>query len=497
MRIAIVGLSIEIMLASPVPTGSDAIQLFSPAEMRDGELWMIRGAMARIRQDADVEAVPLCWATALPGGPVTGDAYAAVKQRTLAALREQGPFDGVLVVNHGALEVDGLAIDADTDFVVAIRALIGPAVPIALALDLHGDMTPELLAASTVISVLRTAPHRDDRQTGFRAADQLIRVIRTGVTPKRAAVRIPMLIPGETAVTSSPPADDLYGGLPALDAIPGVLEANILVGFAWNDRPWTGATAIVLSERDAEQARREALGLAARIWARRHDFSLRMETAEVADGLRLAASSAVRPVYVSDSGDNTTAGAPGDLTEVLQAALDVPELDDAVVAGITAPRLVRRLLDAGIGSTVEIDLGLEHRSRPVRPRRVTAIVEAGGETLDLAGFQPYRSKEAAWARVRVGGIVATFHARAIGVTTPEHLRAMGIHPTDHRVYVLKLGYLHPSLEDVAGRHILLLSDGTAQLNMNRLHWDLVRRPIHPLDADIDWSPETGLYGDEA
>ena len=73
-----------------------AIQLFYSAEMRDGELWMIRGMMQRLPQDADVEAVPLCWATALPGGPLLADAYAAVKAETLDLLRANGPFDGVL-----------------------------------------------------------------------------------------------------------------------------------------------------------------------------------------------------------------------------------------------------------------------------------------------------------------------------------------------------------------------------------------------------------------
>ena len=88
----------------------------------------------------------------------------------------------------------------------------------------------------------------------------------------------------------------------------------------------------------------------------------------MAEGLQLAATSRERPVFVSDSGDNTTAGAAGRPDEVLQAAIDLPELDDAVVAGITAPQAVRQLLDAGVGSTVEIELGAEHRFAAVAAR---------------------------------------------------------------------------------------------------------------------------------
>lgn len=274
-----------------------------------------------------------------------------------------------------------------------------------------------------------------------------------------------------------------------------MMEANILLGFAWNDRPWTAVTALAVSDGDPAVARKGALDLAGRIWSWREEFRVRMDTAGLRDGLALAAQCSERPVLLSDSGDNTTAGAAGDLTLVLQAALDHPDVGDLVVAGITAPRTVGSLIAAGVGQTVEIELGSEHLSRPKTRRPVTATVEACGETLELSGFQPYRSKEGAWARVRIGRIIVTFHALPIGITTPQHFAAMGIDPAAHKAYVVKLGYLHPQLEDMAARHVLLLSDGTSQLDMTRLVWKRLRRPVHPLDQDIAWMPESGLYVD--
>jgi len=72
---------------------------------------------------------------------------------------------------------------------------------------------------------------------------------------------------------------------------------------------------------------------------------------------------------------------------------------------------------------------------------------------------------------------------------------MGIDPRAHKAYVVKLGYLHPRLEDIAGRHILLLSDGTSELDMTRLTWTTLPRPAWPLDGEFAWNPESGLYGD--
>lgn len=393
LRIAIVGLSIEVMLASPIPTDAAALTRFGPNDILNGDLWLIRGMLDRLSRDGDVDILPLCWAKALPGGPLARDIYEAIKADTVAELEGAGRLDGVLVANHGALEVSGLGVDADTDFIEALRAAIGPDLPMAVALDLHGDMTPGFLAAATTFSVLRTAPHRDDRETGHRAADQLLHIIRNRIRPSKAAVRIPILATGETAMTTFAPADDLYGSLPDYDSRPGIIEANILVGFAWNDRRWSGMTAIAVSDGDAETARAAAFDLAADIWRRRSEFGLHMETAEVGEGLLRAVEAPQRPAFVSDSGDNTTAGASGDLTLVLQAALADPRIDDVVVAGIRAPQTVAQLIAAGVGAEIEIVLGAEHISRPQTKCRVMARVEACGPRLVLPDHQPASSED--------------------------------------------------------------------------------------------------------
>jgi microcystin degradation protein MlrC len=132
----------------------------------------------------------------------------------------------------------------------------------------------------------------------------------------------------------------------------------------------------MISETDADLAKATALDLTARIWDQRQEIQLRMETAETAEGLLRAAHCSERPIYVSDSGDNTTAGAPGDLTLVLQAALDLPEIADIAIPGITAPKTLQSLLAAGIGNSVEIEFGSEHLSRAQTRRKVTKQVDS-------------------------------------------------------------------------------------------------------------------------
>ena len=406
-RVAIVGISIEILLRSPLPTTGAMLQVIRGTEL-DRDVWLIRGAIRRLRRENDFEICPLIWATALPGGAVDAEAYASFEAEAADLLKREGPFDGIVAANHGALEIAGLEVSGDSDFLGTVRQTVGGAVPIAVALDLHGNFTPEMLAAGTAFSALRTAPHRDDDETGFRAADQLVRTLRGELQPVTAAVRVPILAPGEMAVTTQSPGRELYDHLAEIGREPGVVEANLMIGFAWNDRPWSGMTALVTAS-SPNIARKRALALAKRVWDRRKEFSLRMETADIRTGLARATEAMAGPIYLSDAGDNTTAGAPGDLTLVLQAALDAPGIDDALVLGILAPKLVKRARAAGVGASLEVVIGAEHISQAPSKRRETAIVEAFDDALRLKGFQPYGRSQGGWARLRFGPVVATFH----------------------------------------------------------------------------------------
>ena len=486
MRIAIAGVSMEALTRSPLLTEHSAVQIYRGPELLERGLWLVRGMVSRLREENDVEIVPLMWATALPGGPMALDVYRAIREETIALLTKNGPLDGVLLANHGALEVEGLGAHGDSDFIAAVRETIG-SVPLAIAFDLHGNLSPEIARAGTVFSALRTAPHRDDTETGYRAADQLLTVLRRRLRPKTAFVPIPILVVGEAAVTSYEPARSLYASLREIEALSGVMQAILMVGFAWNDAPHSGMTAMVTTESDGRLAADLASDLARRVWSLRRDFRIEIESAEIDEGIARAANSRLRPVFLSDAGDNTTAGAPGDSTLVLQRMLALG-VTDAVIVGITAPSTVRRCHEAGVGAEVGIELGADHISLATDSLPVTAVVEAVDNGLELKGFQPYRTREGAWARVRIGGIVATFHAQPIGITTPHHFEAMDISPAAHQLYVVKLGYLHPQLEDVAGRHIILQSPGVADLDLTRLTWSHVRRPIYPLDADMAWRP---------
>jgi microcystin degradation protein MlrC len=232
---------------------------------------------------------------------------------------------------------------------------------------------------------------------------------------------------------------------------------------------------------DGAAAAKAARELAGQVWSRRKEFVLSMETAPVKEGVQraLAAVQAQRPVYLSDSGDNVTAGATGDTTLVLRELLE-QHAADAVVAGIFAPQTVHTCRAAGLGASVDLPIGAEQRSLPCEPLTVLAVVEGLG------------ADEGGWARLRIEGVTATFHTRRVGITTRQQFHQLGIDPQTHAIYVVKLGYLFPELAGIAGWHILLLSPGVAGLDFSSQQWVRVPRPIYPLEAGMTWEADSAI-----
>ncbi|MDP2990449.1 MAG: M81 family metallopeptidase, partial [Kiritimatiellota bacterium] len=355
-RIAIVGISIECLERSPVLAQYEDFNILRGKQILDEAPSFIKGIAGRMNNAPGVQLCPLLWAATLPNGAVEASAYARLKNETLARLEAEGPFDGVLVSGHGAMEVEGLPQHGESDFISAIRQVIGERVPMGIALDLHGNLTAAMARAGTVFDALRTAPHVDHSETGWRTADHLLAVMDKGLKPCSAYASIPILIAGEQAVTSQEPARSLYASLKEYDAIPGMMNMLLMVGFAWNDRPWSGMSVLATHQSDPNLAAKAARQLAGQVWARRAEFTLSMETAPLKEGVQRALAAAERPIYLSDAGDNTTAGATGDSTMVLKELL-AQGVQDAVVAGIWAPLTVRQCQAAGVGAKVTLQIG--------------------------------------------------------------------------------------------------------------------------------------------
>ena len=58
--------------------------------------------------------------------------------------------------------------------------------------------------------------------------------------------------------------------------------------------------------------------------------------------------------------------------------------------------------------------------------------------------------------------------------------AVGLDPLDYKIVVVKLGYLFPDLLRVAPRALMALSPGASDLDLARLPFQRIERPMFPM-----------------
>ncbi|MCF7731405.1 MAG: Maf family nucleotide pyrophosphatase [Akkermansiaceae bacterium] len=478
LRVAIAGIHIE--------SGT-----FSPLLATRGDFTATHGVELLARypfltdpEFAGIFPQPLVHFRALPGGCIRQQDYLVMKQEILDRLAQlPEPPEAFYFDVHGAMGVDGID-DAEADLLDAIRRALPPGILVTCSQDLHGNVSPALVARTDIITAYRTAPHVDWLETRARALRLLLRAHRTGLRPLRARVGIPVLVSGEMSTTTCEPGAALYAPLAAQSAREGVWEASLWVGYAWADQARAMATVVVTGD-DAAAVGRTAAEIARRYWEARRDFRFAVEACAIDDGIARGLAAGVKPVFLSDAGDNPTAGGAGDVTAVAAAMLENPALRDgratAIYASLPDAPAIERLRLAKLGDRLTLSLGGKLDPVHGAPLEVTGTLVSFHE-----GDNPQ-------AVLRCGGVCLIITARR----RPYHLRAdflaLGLDPLEHDLCVVKIGYLEPELAAMARHHLLLLSPGAVPPVLTGIPYKNLQRPIFPLDRDFEWEPQVEWF----
>jgi microcystin degradation protein MlrC len=430
----------------------------------------------------NVDWRPLVHARALPGGAVERDFYESIKRELVDGLRAALPLDGVLLDIHGAMSVDGMS-DAESDLAVAVRDTVGGGALISAAMDPHGNMSRRLATAIDLATSHRMSPHEDAPLTKIRAVANLIACLDTGVRPRKAWVRVPVLLPGERASTRDEPARSIYARLPVIEQLGGIIDAAVWIGYAWADEPRCAA-AILLTGTDDAALSREARALAEMYWSARAQFSPGSASGDADWCIETGLARRDRPFFISDSGDNPTAGGAGDVAYMLERLLSHPALSSgratAIWASVVDPSAVSRCVTAGDGETVDLCVGGAFGSRQGagvalrgKVRRVVLGDAVGGDIAVVAS----------------GGVRAILTTRRKPFHFISDFTQLGLDPRAHDLTVVKVGYLVPDLFAAAGGWVLALTPGGVDQDIVRLGHSRLDRPIYPFDLQM---PEPDL-----
>jgi microcystin degradation protein MlrC len=487
MNVLIARLNHETNTFSPVAT---KLAAFGPSygeqALRDNR--GMRTAMAAMIERAERAGATLVTpvsAAANPSGPVDAAAYDELCARIVEAA---AGCDAVALDLHGAMVAEN-SDDGEGDLLARLRAAVGPGVPIAVALDLHANVTQKMIDHADVIVGYKTYPHIDIFETGAHAARLLFDRLEGR---RRPVVRWrPLPLMAHTLRSS-----DLEGAMRrAIEAArheeqrAGVDAVSVFAGFSLSDIAAPCMSVVAVAE-NAHEAQAAADRIAARIWAERADFVYRSEP--LADAIARAkalAEGATKPVLLLDHGDNCMSGGSCDTTDVLEAAL-AQGLEGIGVGPICDPQAVALLAEAGLGASLAIDLGNKldapklGRKRP--PMRLTGKVRFIGDGEYVITGPTYTGM-----RCRMGRSVL-FDTGAARIVVTERTQepwdlgvfeCVALDPRQERFLLLKSRmYCRPVFGPISAGLVECDSDGVTSSNYALFPFTKLRRPVYPLDA---------------
>jgi microcystin degradation protein MlrC len=430
---------------------------------------------------------------ALPGGMIKRAAYEALAEEIVQRLRAivaDTHLDGLWFDIHGAMVVEDLD-DSEADLLRRVRAVIGPDVVVSASMDLHGNVSRELVHMLDLITCYRMAPHEDELDTKERACRNLVACLtdHPGTRPVKAWVPVPILLPGEQTSTRDEPAKHIYAAVPTVEDLPGILDAAIWVGYAWADEPRNRA-AVVVTGWHTEAVAAGAERLARLFWKARAEFHFVAPTGTLDECLDKAfeAPPASRPFFVSDSGDNPTAGGSGDVTWGLTQLMKREELTrkeaqpTVIYASIPGPNAVRVAVAAGVGSSVTVTAGAAVDNLHAGPITLTGEVVAIKHGDKHARTEVVLRPEGTSLFVIVTELRKPYHYE-------RDFTELGLKPRKADVVLVKIGYLEPQLYDMAADWMLALTPGGVDQDLRRLGHTRIRRPMFPFDGDFDEPPD--------
>ncbi|MET0475556.1 MAG: M81 family metallopeptidase [Mycobacterium sp.] len=475
-RIGIAGLGIESSTFSPARTDAAAFHPIRGTEVLARYADFL-GDGTPLR--AAAQWMPALVGKALPGGIVTAGAFDALGDEIIERLAALPRLDGLWYDIHGAMTVEGID-DAEVVLLQRIRETVGADVLISTTMDLHGNVSRELAHLSDLITCYRMAPHEDHLLTKERGVRNLVERLRAGAgRPLKAWIPVPVLLPGEKTSTRIEPAKGLYAQVPEVVSQPGVLDAAIWVGYAWADEPRNRAVVVVTGD-DEQTVCAGAERLARAFWQARADFEFVAPAGPLDECIRAALASDERPFFISDSGDNPTAGGAGDVTWSLARILESDALLDnsrtVIYASLPAPQAVVTAAAAGVGASVTVTGGAAVDARHAGPVTFSGVVHAIRH-----GDRDAETEVV----VRRGGLHVILTGRRKPYHREDDFTRLGLDPRTADIVFVKIGYLEPELHDMAAEWRLALTPGGVDQDLLRLGHRRIRRPMFPFDDDFE------------
>jgi microcystin degradation protein MlrC len=424
------------------------------------------------------ELVPTIACGASPSAHVTEDAFERIVRRMVDGIATAERLDAVYLDLHGAMVTEHLD-DGEGEILARVRKVIGTKLPLVVSLDLHANVTPQMVEHADALIAYRTYPHVDMAETGRAAAQYLALLLRTRQPLAKAFRQLPFLIPISWQCTNDQPARGIYRRLAALQnaAVPTLSFAP---GFPAADFPDCGPSVFAYGRTQAD-ADAAADAMARLIVGHEDDFDGRIYSPD--EGVRHAmelARRARKPVVIADTQDNPGAGGDSDTTGMLRALVR-NRASRAAIGVICDPQSARAAHAAGTGATIALALGGKSGIPGDAPYRESFTVEHLSDGKFVAPGPYYGGRDMDMgpsAALRIGDVRVVVSSHKAQLADQSMYRYVGIEPTKQAILVNKSSvHFRADFEPIAEKLLICAAPGAMPADTAALPWRRLRPGI--------------------
>lgn len=489
-RIAVAGISIESNAFAPTSNAADFEATFDVTELQKGRALL--NQLPALRHRANIwDLIPLVMSEATSGGPVDHRFFEKRLSDLVSNLRARGPFDGVLILAHGA----GLTTDSedlDGDYFGVIRNEVGTDIPIVAFLDLHGNVSSKMARSVDMLVAMRKNPHTDIPER-VEECLQHLEYLLAGNTVYTARRRLPLITSQISQLTAiGEPYGDLMHWIEN-DVLnrPSVHNVSVLPGFSFNDCSYFGFDILVSMDDDkVETAETYATEISARAWADRRRYMRELTPLDQVGKIARAASAANTQVILADIADNPGGGGRSNTTYILEKLIE-SQARDVFLGLFFDPAVIEQAWVKGESHRGEVTFNAEETASFSNPLTVNVEIvrlvhKPLKNTLGMAKGERTDLGRSALLRIGEDTLVAVTELRK-QILSSDYVSHFGIDPEQFSTFVVKSrGHFRAGFDHLVGPDGVFEIDcpGLTTANVESIEFQSIPRPIYPFD-DIE------------
>jgi microcystin degradation protein MlrC len=401
-----------------------------------------------------------------------------------------GELDGILMPLQGNIVTESLE-EAESRIVREIRQVVGWDIPIMCAMDLHANISPELLDWADAICADQEMPHIDKREVGRRTARIMLATLRGEIEPTIAMSKPGIVVPSLFSNTNVSPGKDLKVRLREWEKHPGVVDVSVFYGFAWADVPQLGMTMVAVTNNNPALAEEVVEDLSDLALEKRRELTGEGKLLNVRNGVALAiykAKGTSKPIIISHPSVRT-----GDTTHVLKELLK-QDAENVAYLPMLDPEAAKDCMEAGAGNTVELEIGAKTGWSDGGPIKVKGEVLWAGErkyigrgarSKQIGAFMWRKDQHEVYgptAILRVDGVWLQLTAFKCSLVDEQPFTLFGFDPRDFSIIATPRA--PTSYLELIEEEITVDAPGQCTADLSLLEWKKVPPGVYPITSDL-------------